>query len=189
MILDDLENLPPVDLTEDYHVTPVTPGTEMDFVKVMRRSLVETADLAWYRESFQDHPEYDPRNLLIIRKGDTPVAVVVAWQMTWEGETVGQPHDAGVDADFRGQGLGRAAMILSLHRSRERGFKRALLTTEDHLTPALSLHLSLGFKPVYFNRFHRRRWKKILRNTRSPAVAEMTSGSGGTRVSGVTPPE
>jgi ribosomal protein S18 acetylase RimI-like enzyme len=166
MVRDDLENLPPVELPEGYQVTPVTPQTEMDFLKVLSGSLRESANLAWYRR-LQDDPEYDPRNLLLVRKGETPVAAVVAWQKTWEGEKVGQPHTLGVDPDFRGQGLARAVMILSLHRSRERGFKRALFITEDHFIPALSLYLSLGAKPVYFNWFHKRRWEKILRKIRS----------------------
>jgi len=78
MIGDDLENLPALELPEDFHVTPVIPGSEMDFLRVVRRSSRETADIAWYREGSHDDPEYDPQNLLIIRKGADRVAVVVA---------------------------------------------------------------------------------------------------------------
>lgn len=161
MILDDLENLPSVELPEAYHVTSVEPGGEMDYVSVVRASLDPAADGVWFRESFQGDPEYDPRNLLIIRKGDAPVAVAAAWQTTWEGGKIGLIHNVGVDADFLGQGLGRAVTILALQRLRERGFKRALLASEDYRIPALSLYLSLGFRPVHFSLLHKWRWRRI----------------------------
>jgi ribosomal protein S18 acetylase RimI-like enzyme len=167
-LVHDLENLPPLEIPDGYHATSVTPGAEMDFQKVVTRSFREASYADWYRR-IQDDPEYDPRNFLMIRKGEIPVAVVVAWQRTFEGEKVGQLHVLAVDPDFRGQGLAQAMMLLCLIRSRERGFKRMVIVTEDDFIPAISLYLSYGAKPVYFNWFHRRRWRRILRNTRSRA--------------------
>jgi mycothiol synthase len=161
----------------------------MDYVQVIQESLAESADEAWYCEAFKDDPDYDPRNLLIVRDGDVPIAVAAAWQIEWEGRKIGLIHNVGVATDYLGKGLGRIVTILALHRLRERGFQRVLLSSEDHRIPALSLYLSLGFEPVYFSWLHRRRWKKILQNTRSRTAVGKPAEVSGTYASRGTPPD
>lgn len=142
---------------------------DLDYVRVMQRSLLESADAQWFRETFSDDPDYDPENLLIIFVDEQPIAATAAWQAEWDGRPVGLIHMVGVDREHRGQGLGRLILLLALHRLKERGFHKVLLRTEDSRIPALRLYLSLGFEPVVLNARHEARWREILSDVREPS--------------------
>jgi mycothiol synthase len=68
----------------------------------------------------------------------------------------------GVRADARGMGAGRLIGLAALHALRDRGYKSALLSTDDHRIPAINLYLSLGFEPVYTHESHEERWKNVF---------------------------
>ncbi len=68
----------------------------------------------------------------------------------------------GVRRDARGLGAGKLVALATLHSLAERGYKSAMLSTDDVRIPAISLYLSLGFKPVYSHESHEERWKKVM---------------------------
>ena len=150
-------------LPEGFRFKPSAAGREQDYLRVMRRTLAEDAGEKWFRETFSGDPEYDPANLFIVCRGDDPVAAAAAWQREWKNEKAGLVHMMGVDPSCRRLGLGRALVLRVLHRSRERGFRRVFLLTEDFRIPALSLYLTLGFRPEFLHWTHRMRWKKVIR--------------------------
>jgi mycothiol synthase len=68
----------------------------------------------------------------------------------------------GAHSDARGLGMGRLVCLAALHSLRDRGYKSAVLSTDDTRIPAISLYLSLGFEPVYSHESHKERWEKVF---------------------------
>ena len=68
----------------------------------------------------------------------------------------------GVHADARGLGAGKMIGLAALYDLRDRGYKSALLSTDEHRLPAISLYLSLGFEPVFTHESHKARWEKVF---------------------------
>jgi len=60
-----------------------------------------------------------------------------------------------VRKNYRGRGIGKAMLLMSLHRLRSKGCRRAVINTQSDNLSALKLYSSVGFKPFKFK-------KKIL---------------------------
>lgn len=166
LLLSDLSAIPPIRIPPGYHSATLSPGHEMDFVQVMRRSLAAEADMAWFCRTFSDDPDYTADNLLLIYEDTKPVAAAAAWQVLSGAKKTGLVHMLGVDRNYQGRGLGRVMLLLVLHRLKERGFHSVIAAAEDVRIPAISLYLSLGFKPQYRNRMDELRWKRVLQQKR-----------------------
>jgi mycothiol synthase len=166
MLLSDLGTIQPIKIPPGYHSAALSPGYEMDYVRVMRQSLVAEADMDWFRRTFSNDHEYNPDNLLLIYEDTTPIAAAAAWQMLSGAKRAGLVHMVGVDMKYQGRGLGRVITLLVLHRLKERGFTAVMAATEDFRIPALSLYLSLGFKPLYRHRSDEKRWKRVMQKRR-----------------------
>jgi len=162
MLLSDLSTSPSIKLPPGYHSAALSPGHEIDYIGVMRRSLVAAADMEWFCRTFSNDPEYNPDNLLLIYEDTTPIAAAAAWQTLLGSRKMGLVHMVGVDRKYQGRGLGRIITLLVLRWLKERGFHSVMAATEDFRIPALSLYLSLGFKPICRNRLDALRWKKVL---------------------------
>lgn len=162
MLLSDLSTIPSIKLPPGYHSAALSPGHEIDYIGVMRRSLVAEADMEWFCRTFSNDAQYNPDNLLLIYEDTTPIAAAAAWQTLLGSKKTGLVHMVGVDRKYQGRGLGRVITLLVLRRLKERGFHSVMAATEDFRIPALSLYLSLGFKPVCRNRLDALRWKKVL---------------------------
>ncbi len=91
----------------------------------------------------------DPRNELIV--ADEDGAVVGTCQLTFtpslsrRGAERMTIEAVRVRGDLRGRGVGRAMMLWSLDRARERGCRLAQLTTDKRRTDAHRFYTSLGF--------------------------------------------
>jgi len=91
----------------------------------------------------------DPRNELIVAERDG--TVVGTCQLTFtpslsrRGAERMTIEAVRVRGDLRGRGTGRAMMIWSLQRARERGCGLAQLTTDKRRTHAHRFYASLGF--------------------------------------------
>ena len=55
---------------------------------------------------------------------------------------------------------GMKEAMLSL---RDRGYKTAVLSTDDERIAALSLYYSLGFRPIYEHESHPARWEAVIK--------------------------
>lgn len=162
MVRPGLDDLPPATLPEGFRWKHGPEGRGEDYVRVMRRSLVDTADGEWFGNTFARDPAYDPADLFVVCRGEEPVGAAAAWRRRWSGRSDGTVHMVGVVPECRGRGVGRALVLAALHRLRDKGFRDALLLTEDHRTQALRLYLSLGFRPVMVHWTHRLRWRRAL---------------------------
>ncbi|MEU8231649.1 GNAT family N-acetyltransferase [Actinoplanes sp. NPDC048967] len=92
----------------------------------------------------------DPRNELIV--ADEDGTVVGTCQLTFipslsrRGAERMTIEAVRVRGDLRGRGIGRAMMVWSLERARERGCGLAQLTTDKRRTDAHRFYASLGFE-------------------------------------------
>jgi mycothiol synthase len=78
-----------------------------------------------------------------------------------------------VDPMHRSHGLGKALTVAVLRRFRERGFRRAVLQTDDFRLPAIRLYLGFGFRPSMTHESHPGRWREIYRQL---GIAEQKPG-------------
>ena len=60
-------------------------------------------------------------------------------------------------------GAGPAGLTAALYALRDRGYTSALLSTDDYRIPAISLYLSLGFRPLFTHESHKERWRAVLK--------------------------
>ncbi|WP_171804974.1 GNAT family N-acetyltransferase [Mahella australiensis] len=66
------------------------------------------------------------------------------------GETP-ELHWVATHPDYRGEGLGKAIVLYTLHEMKRMGFKDVLLITQPERIPAIKLYLSIGFTPEVGN--------------------------------------
>lgn len=160
---DTLDDLPELTLPEGYVCRPMRADEAWAYLQVMNESnFAGEVDQAWFDKTFSQDPQYDPSYLMIIWKGDRPVAATAAWHNVIEGEPWGVIHWVGASYTERGKGLGRAIVLAALHRLRERGFTRAMLITQTWRLPAISTYLGLGFKPWPVERAPQEVWDRVL---------------------------
>ena len=69
-----------------------------------------------------------------------------------------------VHPDAQGMGLGKRICLAVLHDLAKRGYKSAMLSTDDNRIAAIKLYLSLGFEPLYTDETHKARWDEIYKN-------------------------
>jgi GNAT superfamily N-acetyltransferase len=113
-----------------------------------REATPESVDAACWA-AFEEI-DADPRNELIV--ADEDGTVVGTCQLTFtpslsrRGAERMTIEAVRVRAGLRGHGIGRAMMIWSLERARERGCGLAQLTTDKRRTDAHRFYASLGFE-------------------------------------------
>jgi putative NIF3 family GTP cyclohydrolase 1 type 2/GNAT superfamily N-acetyltransferase len=133
------------------------------YLEVMNRSnFAGEAGEAWFQRTFSQDPEYDPSYLQIVWKGKQPVAAAAAWHREVDGEKWGMVHWVGALDSERGKGLGKAVTLGVLHRLRERGFRRAMLSTGTWRLAAVAAYLRLGFVPWPSEDAPQALWDRVL---------------------------
>lgn len=118
-----------------------------------------------HRFSFDDFIRhgggYKPEYVLYLAKDGKEIATATAIENElFPGE--GWFRMVGVSPEARGFGAGRLIALAALHSLAARGYKTAVLSTDDERIPALKLYYSLGFRPIYTHESHKERWAKIL---------------------------
>lgn len=162
MFLPSLDNLPPVRLPQGYEARTFREGDEGAWCEIVNSTMGANYTPERLRENFTGRKEYDPQGMFFVTFEGKPVGTAFAWREKLDGGEIGRVHFVAVLEEHQGKGLGTALTLLVLHRLRERGFGRAVLSTDDFRLPAIKVYLRLGFRPVYFDEWHRERWKKVL---------------------------
>jgi mycothiol synthase len=95
-------------------------------------------------KNFMRSPVYD-RDLDVVAEasGGQIGAFCTVW--TDRVNQVGLFEPVGTHPDFQREGLGKAVMLEGLRRLQERGMKRAIVSTYEDNSPAISFYESLGF--------------------------------------------
>lgn len=105
--------------------------------------------------------DYKPEYVLNLKKDGRILATTTACEKeTFPGE--GWFRMVAVSSDARGLGLGRVIGLAALHSLAARGYKTAVLSTDDARLPAIKLYYNLGFRPLFIDESHEERWKKVM---------------------------
>jgi len=161
MELDSLDDLPDVVTPPGYVIRTYREGDSADWCRVVSAGIGGDYDEAGFRRSIAGSSGFDPEGLFFAEKDGVVVGTACA---IWSGdypEDTGYLHMVAVDPVHQGHGLGRALTLAVLHRFRERGFRRAVLQTDDFRLPALRLYLTFGFRPRFTHESHEARWRAV----------------------------
>ena len=156
---EDITDLPPIFLREGMTLLHHKENCGMEEVW---EEVIEDAFDRHYKFSFLIKAgDYSPEHVLYLAHNGRIIATASAVESpTFPG--VGWYRMVGVRKDARGLGAGKTVCLAALHALRERGYTSAMLSTDDERLPAISLYLSLGFKPYYNHESHKDRWERVL---------------------------
>ena len=155
----DISTLPPLELPEGFEVCHHREGCgmEAEWERIIESAFEKHFDFDFLIKA----GDYAPEHVLYISHGGKLIATTSAVENPdYKGE--GWYRMVGVHADARGLGAGKMIGLAALYDLRDRGYKSALLSTDDRRLPAISLYLSLGFEPVYSHESHKARWEKVF---------------------------
>lgn len=80
----------------------------------------------------------------------------------YKESNMGDMHQVGIRADFRGRGLGKYLCYIVLKNLKERNAKFVALTTGESRVPAVKSYLNAGFLPVEYAEGMIDRWIYVL---------------------------
>lgn len=164
MRIGSLEGLPEVTSPAGYALRTYREGDAPAWCRLVGEAIGGEYRPEAFLEQVSDTDGFDPENLFFaVDGGDQPVGTACAIHRPPYAPAVGYVHMVAVDQAHRGRGLGRLLMVAVLHRMREKGDRAAVLTTDDFRLPAISLYLSLGFRPSLTHESHPERWQEIHR--------------------------
>jgi predicted dehydrogenase/GNAT superfamily N-acetyltransferase len=154
----DIENLPPLDLPAGVTLQTHKEGEEKEWEELIKSAFGHPFSFDFLRT----RGDYAPDHVLYLSKNGKKLATATAVENeAYPGE--GWFRMVGVHKDARGEGMGKLIALAALHALRERGFKSALLSTDDARIPAIRLYLSLGFRPIFTHESHERRWNAVMK--------------------------
>lgn len=105
--------------------------------------------------------DYRPEYVLYISKNKKYIATATAVEKSdFPGE--GWFRMVGTDPEARGMGAGKTVCLAALHSLSARGYKSAVLSTDDNRIPAIAMYLSLGFEPLITHESHEKRWEDVF---------------------------
>lgn len=154
----DITNLPPFALPYGFSLHTHTEGEEKKWEELIEKAFGNHYS---FDSVIRNGGGYKPEYVLYIAKDKKYIATATAVEKeTFPGE--GWFRMIGTDPEARGMGAGRLVCLAALHSLAARGYKTAVLSTDDVRLPAIKLYLSLGFKPLYNHESHEERWTKVL---------------------------
>lgn len=114
-----------------------------------------------FEQFIRNGGDYAPEYVLYLNKDGVDIATATAVEKeTFPGE--GWFRMIGTIPEARGVGAGRLICLAALHSLAVRGYKSAVLSTDDERIPAIKLYLSLGFEPMYTHESHKERWERVM---------------------------
>lgn len=153
----DITLLPPLILPEGFTIHTHVEGTEQNWEEIIEKAFGSHFSFDFLRKS----GDYKPDHVLYLCKNGIDIATTTAVEKDlFPGE--GWFRMVGVVPEARGMGAGKLICLAALHALAARGYQTAVLSTDDHRLPAISLYLSLGFKPLFTHESHQQRWEKVL---------------------------
>ncbi len=153
----DLSRVPELVLPEGYELVTHKDGYEKKWENIIESSFGMHFDFDFLIKA----GDYAPEKVLYIKKDGKIIATTSAVENTaYKGE--GWFRMVGVHKDAQGMGAGKHISLAALNSLKQRGYKTAVLSTDDHRIPAIKLYLSVGFEPVILDESHKERWEKVM---------------------------
>lgn len=154
---ENLDSLPPIYLREGFGIHTHFAGNEKVWEDIIERSF---GSFFSFEKFLIPCGGYAPEYVLYVSKDGTDVATAMGTEKpTFAGE--GWLRMVGAVPEARGTGAGRLAVLAAMHSLAARGYKSMVLSTDDFRLPAISVYLSLGFKPIIFDSDHADRWNAV----------------------------
>ncbi len=153
----DLSNVPELILPEGFILETHREGYEKEWENIIESAFGMHFDFDFLIKA----GDYSPEKVLYLIKDGKPIATTTAVENeAFKGE--GWFRMVGVHKNFMGMGAGKKIAVAALNSLRSRGYKTAVLSTDDYRIPAIKLYLSVGFEPVILDESHKERWKKVF---------------------------
>ncbi|MGN6485901.1 MAG: GNAT family N-acetyltransferase [Thermomicrobiales bacterium] len=170
----DLDGDPLATLPAGYELRLATPDDEEALAVLLSAAFAELGEwtAATVRERLTQAADVDA--VYVIAFAGTPVATASSRHDHERFPGTGYVHWVGVSPEHRGQNLGSALMDQMLVDFRARGYRDAVLETDDFRLPAIRTYLKHGYVPVPENvkgEDHRWRWSAVLPQVLSPRGA------------------
>ena len=154
----DLSKVPPLSLPAGVTLRTHRSGDEKNWEEIIESAFEHHFDF----DFLMNAGDYAPEKVLYLWKGGKAIATATAVENSrYPGE--GWFRMVGVRKDSRGQGAGKQIALAALHSLKERGYKTAVLSTDDYRLPAIGLYLSVGFEPIYLDEEHKARWAEVMK--------------------------
>ena len=153
----DLSKVPKLVLPEGFRIVTHKDAYEKEWENIIESSFGMHFDFDFLIKAGNYAPE---RVLYLIKDGNFIATTSAVEHEAFKGE--GWFRMVGVHKDSQGMGAGKKISLAALNSLKARGYKSAVLSTDDHRIPAIKLYLSVGFEPVYVDDSHRVRWKKVF---------------------------
>ena len=154
----DLSALPRLSLPEDLLLHTHREGTEAAWEKLIEDAFGTHFS---FDSAIRNAGDYRPEYVLYISRRGRDIATTTAVEKDiFPGE--GWLRMVAVSPEARGAGVGKLIVLAALHSLAERGYKTAVLSTDDFRLPAIRLYLSLGFQPLCNHESHKARWQKVF---------------------------
>jgi len=159
MRMPDLSKLPSLQLPQGMELHTHRAGDEQSWESIIESSFGRHFTFQQLIDMGSYHPDY----VQYIAKDGKDIATASAVENpNYPGE--GWFRMVGTHKDAQGLGAGKLVCLAALHSLQKRGYKTAVLSTDDERLPAIRLYLSLGFRPLYNHPSHQSRWEKIFKN-------------------------
>lgn len=162
MVRDDLDDLLPISVPENYELRTYRDGDEQAWCNIMEGNVGQYWTVDRCHDRLIDDPRFTADNLFFATYWGTPVASACAWQTDVEELTIGEIHMVAAMKSHRGKGLGHLVNAAVLHRLRNLGFKKAHLKTDDWRLAAIQSYFKAGLHPLHTHISHAERWEAIV---------------------------
>ena len=158
----DLSNIRPLLVPDDIQIVTHSPELISVWEDIIERAFEHHYSFDTTIQNSQDLVgDFNPEHCLYLKANDKIVATTTAIEnCNFPGE--GYFHMVAADPDAQGKGYGKLIGLVALHSLKDRGYKTAVLSTDDFRIPAIRAYLFLGFEPIYSHESHQGRWEKVF---------------------------
>jgi ribosomal protein S18 acetylase RimI-like enzyme len=136
-------------LPAGFTLRPLAGASEATAYVALHRAIFNSDSMTEdWRRTVMQHPSYDPDLDLVVTDPDGDLAALcVGWLSATgpDGRLSGQIEPLGVDARYRGRGLGNAIATECLRRMYSKGAVDVYVETDSHRDAALALYESVGY--------------------------------------------
>ena len=167
-----LDALPTFELPQGYGVRHFTDGDDKHWDHIIFSSFVWYVKLPHFARVMSGDVAFEPRRVLFITHGQTPIATASAWWRPAHPPTLGYLHYVAALDTHRGLSLGLRVSLACMYFMKAEGRTHCLLHTDDFRLPALHTYLKLGFEPVLVHENQRQRWLDVFAALKRPSLAK-----------------
>lgn len=159
----DLSKLPPLEIPEGLALETHRDGMEEKWEEIIYKAFGAHFSFEKCIVNGMTVGGHNNEHVLYLTEGEKILATATAVERDdYPGE--GWFRMIASNPEARGKGYGKLICLAALHSLKKRGYKTAVLSTDDDRLPALKTYLSLGFEPIYFHESHKERWENVFKN-------------------------